>query len=223
MAYNVDSLVKLAGLKALAQRTKSELNAVSTIAASALKRVSVSGNTVSFFTTAEATQGETAAFTVDFPNELVLDAARTTFVPSFEFSTATYPGATNPSLEGKPVLVLAVKTTTAAGAESFTYSFLNLESLIDTYTIALGDSAKVLTISGNVITFHVSSAANNAITVQSDGLHVDISGKADLVANATAGNIATLNAAGNPTDSGVTFATSAEVSEMITEVFGAAS
>lgn len=218
MAYNVDSLVKLAGLKALAQRTKTELDAVSAITASAIKYVSTAGNTVSFFTSQDGTG--TAAFTVDFPNELVLDAARTQFEPNFAFNATTYPGATNPSLDGKPVLVLAVKTTTAAGAESFTYSFLNLEELVDTYVIALGDSAKVLSINGNVITFHVSNVANNAITVQNDGLHVDISGKADLVANATAGNIATLTAAGNPADSGVTFATAAEVAEVITEVFG---
>ena len=173
-----------------------------------------------FFTTATATQGETAAFTVDFPNEMVLDAARTTFVPQFAFNTTTYPNATNPSLEGKPVLVLAVKTTTAAGAESVTFSFLDLESLIDTYTIATGDSAKVLSISGNAITFHVSSVANNAITVQNDGLHVDISGKTDKVASATAGNLAGLDANGNLTDSGSGIATATEVTEVLNEVFG---
>lgn len=223
MAYNESNLVKLSALKALALRTKTELDAVSAIAESAIKRVSVSGNVISFFTSATAQAGETAAFTVDFPNEMVLDAARTQFVPNFAFNATTYPGATNPSLEGKPVLVLGVKTTTAAGSESVTFSFLNLEDLVDVYTIAAGDSAKVLSIAGNAISFHVSAAANNAITVQNDGLHVDISDKANLVANAMAGNIATLTANGGYADSGVTFATAAEVSEMLTEVFGAAS
>lgn len=218
MPYNESSLVKLGALKSLAERTKSELDAVSLVAASAIKYVSTAGNTVSFFTSADGTG--TAAFTVDFPNEMVLDAVRTTFVPNFAFNPTTYPGATNPSLEGKPVLVLAVKTTTAAGAESVNFSFLNLETLIDVYTIKTGDSAKVLSISGNEIEFHVSSVANNAITVQADGLHVDISGKTDKVANATAGNLAGLDANGNLTDSGSGIATSAEVTEMLNGVFG---
>ena len=218
MPYNESSLVKLGALKSLAQRTKSELDAVSLVAANAIKYVSTSGNTVSFFTSSDGTG--TAAFTVDFPSEMVLDAARTTFVPNFAFNTTNYPGATNPSLEGKPVLVLAVKTTTAAGAESVNFSFLDLEALIDTYTIKAGDSAKVLSISGNEIEFHVSAVANNAITVQNDGLHVDISGKTDKVANATEGNLAGLDGNGNLTDSGVGIATSAEVTEVLNEVFG---
>ncbi|MBQ6773796.1 MAG: hypothetical protein IJP48_07030 [Synergistaceae bacterium] len=218
MPYNESSLVKLGALKSLAERTKSELDAVSLVAASAIKYVSTAGNTVSFFTSADGTG--TAAFTVDFPNEMVLDAARTTFVPNFAFNPTTYPGATNPSLEGKPVLVLAVKTTTAAGAETLNFSFLNLETLIDVYTIKTGDSAKVLSISGNEIEFHVSAIANNAITVQADGLHVNISDKTDKVANATAGNLAGLDANGNLTDSGSGIATAAEVTEMLNGVFG---
>ena len=68
---------------------------------------------------------------------------------------------------------------------------------------------------------YVYDAANNAITLQNDGLHVDISGKADKVSGATAGNIAGLDANGNLTDSGVTFAPDTDVSAMLTEVFGA--
>ena len=121
-------------------------------------------------------------------------------------------------------MVLAVKGTTdvASGTASDTvsYSFLDVSALVDTYTIASGDSSKVLSIANNEITVHISSAANNAITVQPDGLHVDISGKANRAANPTAGNIATLDANGNPVDSGVRIATSAEVTEMLNEVYG---
>ena len=83
-------------------------------------------------------------------------------------------------------------------------------------------------ISGYEIEFKVSSAANNALTIQNDGLHVDISGKTDKVTNATAGHVASLDANGNLLDSGVIaenvvttadIATSAEVTEMLGEVF----
>ena len=56
--------------------------------------------------------------------------------------------------------------------------------------------------------------------MQNDGLHVDISGKTDKVANATEGNLAGLDGNGNLTDSGVGIATSAEVTEVLNEVFG---
>jgi hypothetical protein len=190
--------------------------------ADAIKHVSVSGNTVSFWKDAEHTGA--ADFTFDFPTELFLDQTRTTFVPNFAFTAQAYPGATNPSLDGKPVMVLAVKGTTdvanGTANDTVSYSFLDVSDLVDTYTIASGDSSKVLSIANNAITVHISSAANNAITVQSDGLHVDIHGKADKVANATAGHVATLDANGNLVDSGVSIATSAEVTEMLNEVYG---
>lgn len=224
MAYDVNSFVKLGDLKTLTQRTKAEIQKVADVAADAIKYISVSGNTVSFWKDAE--HAGTADFTVDFPKELFLDSARTTFSSNFAFNAASYPGATNPSLDGKPVLVLAVRGTTdtesGTASDTVTYSFLNMEDLVDVYTIASGDSSKILSIANNQISVHISAAANNAITVQNDGLHVDISGKADKVANATAGNIDSLDANGNIADSGISVATTAQVTEMLNEVYGAA-
>ena len=223
MAYDVSSFVKLGELKTLAQRINTEIQSVSSVAEDAIKYVAVNGNTVSFWK--DAAHSGAADFTVDFPTELFLDQTRTTFVQNFAFNAATYPGAVNPSLDGKPVMVLAVKGTTdvanGTANDTVSYSFLDVSALVDTYTIASGDSSKVLSIANNEITVHISATANNAITVQSDGLHVNISGKADKVANATAGHLASLDANGNITDSGVAIATSAEVTEMINEVFGA--
>lgn len=130
------------------------------------------------------------------PVEKFLDQTKTTFVSSFSFSTTTYPGATNPNLDGKPVMVLAVKGNDG----STSYSFLNMATLVDTYT---SGNTKTLTISGRTITVKVSAVANNAITIQSDGLHVNMSGKADKVSGATNGNFAGLDANGNITDSGI--------------------
>jgi len=226
MAYDATSLVALQDLKALAQRNKSELDAVAAVAASAIKSGQVSGNTVNFYTTTNRTGDP--VFTFNFPKELFLDQAQTTFVPNFTFSAQDYPGATDPgtSYAGKPVIVLAVRGTTgdretAEASDTVTYSFINVKDLVDIYTPATGETA--ITINGYEVTINVSADANNALTKHADGLYVDISGKVDKVTSAVAGNFATFVAGGNIQDSGLRVATTAEVSEVITEVYGAAS
>lgn len=167
------------------------------------------------------------------PREAFLDMVKTVFVNAFSWSDVLYPGSTNPNLDGKPVMVFAVKSVdhTNNDAETTTFSFVDFATLVDTYTAAAGDSAKILTISGRSIAVNISAQANNAIEVKNDGLHVNIFGKADKVENATAGHVAGLDANGNPTDTGIVasevlttadVATDAEVREMLTEVFGAA-
>ena len=186
------------------------------------------------------------------PTEMFLDQAKTAFVPSFTFSAATYPGVTDPNLNGKPVLVLAVKGIDHNNNDtvSTTYSFLDVSTLVDSYTAAAGNSAKILTIAGYTITFNVSAdthnavevlndglavrvstTTNNALTKDANGLFVDISGKANRAANPTAGHVAGVDANGNVTDTGIVatdvltiadVATDAEVTEMLNEVWGAA-
>lgn len=201
MAYNANALVRLAALKALAEKTKAEIDNINTDVSKAIKSLGVSGNTVSFYTSAD--KSGTAAFTFDFPKELFLDQAKTTFVQKFAFSTETYPGATDPKLAGKPVMVLAVK---GQNPDSCSYSFLDMSALVDTYKAkATGkDASTTVTIAGYEVDVkvNVSAAAGNALVLKDDGLYVDISGKADKVKNATSGNFAALDANGNMTDSG---------------------
>ncbi len=205
MSADMTKLVKLSALDNLASLASAAINDVASTAADAIKKVAVSGSTINFYKNKNAVTGTDAAdFTVDFPSELVLDAANTTFEPNFAFSTATYGADTsNPNLDGKPVLVLGVKTTAANGTTSTTYSFLNLYDLVDIYTIKAGNSSKVLAISGKEIEFKVSAVANNAITVQDDGIHVDISGKQDKDTDAVENNIAKFDANGNAVDTGI--------------------
>ncbi len=59
-----------------------------------------------------------------------------------------------------------------------------------------------------------------ALSVSSKTVNIDISGKADKVANATGGNIAALDANGNLTDSGHGVATDADITSMLTTIFG---
>lgn len=124
-------------------------------------------------------------------------------MPKFAFSAETYPDATDPKLAGKPVMVLAVK---GQNPDSCTYSFLDMSALVDTYKAkATGkDASTTVTIAGYEVDVkvNVSAAAGNALVLKDDGLYVDISGKADKVKNATAGNFAALDESGNPTDSG---------------------
>ena len=214
--YNVNDTVKLGGLKSLAQRTKTELDKLGNKIATAFKSLSVSGNTVSFFGTTDASG--TALATFDFPEEIFLDQAGTTLVENFAWSLATYPGSTNPNLDGKTVLVLAVKGDKETNP-TVKYSFVNLEKLIDAYTA--GDNS--IDINGYSVTVKISQTAGNLISVESDGLYVGSDPtKIDKVTNAVTGNFATWGVSGALVDSGVTFATNNDVTAMITDVFGEA-
>lgn len=62
------------------------------------------------------------------PADQFLDLNKTVFANPFTWSSSTYPGSINPNLDGKPVLVLAL-----TDGENVSYSFLNMEDLIDAY------------------------------------------------------------------------------------------
>lgn len=196
MAYDVNKLVKLASLKALAERVNTELSTV-------FKSGKVEGNKVKLFTSPDKTGA--AAFEFDFPVEMVLDQAKTAFVPKFTWSLETYPGSEDPGLNGKPVMVLAVKGSDG----SVNYSFMGMAALVDTYKAKVEgkDASTTVTIAGYEVDVkvNVSKEPNNVLEARADGLYVpktDISGKADKVQPAVDGNFAGLDASGNLTDSG---------------------
>lgn len=212
MSYDVTKLTKLGSLKELAQRIntdfakKTELTPIKNSADAAFKSGKVEGNKVQIFTTPDKTGA--AAFEFDFPVEMVLDQAKTAFVPKFAWSAETYPGSTDPKLEGKPVMVLAVKGSDG----SVNYSFMGMAALVDTYKAKVEgkDASTAVTISGYEVDVkvNISQDEGNALEARADGLYVpkpsavDLSGKADKVKSAVAGNFAGLDAGGNLTDSG---------------------
>ena len=154
------------------------------------------------------------------PAEMFLNHTKSSFVPNFTWSAATYPGSTDPSLNGKPVMVFAIDSVdNVTKAVTTAYSFMDMSSLVDTYTTKTGATSQAMTIAGYEIELHFDPATDNHLSVTANGLMVDVSDKADKVANATAGNIVTLDANGNIVDSGRTFATDAEFAEMIANVF----
>lgn len=217
MAYDVNKLARLSHLKSLAEAAKTDytakiaavdkkftdqFTATNADVAKAFKSGKVDGNTVNLYTSADMTGA--AAFSFDFPVELVLDQAKTAFVPKFAFSAETYPGATDPGLNNKPVMVLAVKGSDG----SVTYSFMNMAQLVDTYTAKDGDGSATVTVNGYEISVNVnvSEKAGNLLQKDENGklfVSVDQSGKADKVTGATKGHIATLDENGNLVDGGI--------------------
>jgi len=176
MSYDGNKLVKLQNLKALAEKIngdfarESELEAVAGLANSALKSGKVEGNTVSLFTSPDQSGG--AAFSFDFPVELVLDQAKTAFVPAFAWSEEAYPGSADPGLAGKPVMVLAVKGSDG----SVVYSFMDMAKLVDTYSAKSEgkDASTVVEISGYEVDVkvNVSGGEGNQLQTRGDGLFV---------------------------------------------------
>lgn len=131
MSKQISTKTTIRNLTAEIKKTfvkKGAFTPVQAAANAAIKSLGVDGNTVNFYTSTD--KSGTAAFSVDFPSELFLDQTKTTFVAKFKFDAATYPGATDPKLDGKPVMVLAVK---GENPDSCTYSFLSMAALVDTY------------------------------------------------------------------------------------------
>lgn len=164
-----------AGLKIVIEKLEGYAdNAAQSASEGAFKYVGYSDNSLKFYAKNPITEGDTPAFSIDLPAEQVVDQARTTFVQNFAWSAETYPGSTNPStegnsFEGKPVLVLAVKTV-GDTTDTVTYSFLSLDKLVDLYTGGESDTAKVTVGQDNVITVDVkiSEADGNLLKIVED-------------------------------------------------------
>lgn len=128
------------------------------------------------------------------PEELFLDQTKTAFVGSFTWSAEIYPGSTDPELNGKPVMVLAVK----GEGGTTNYSFLDMAKLVDTYTAKTEgkDASTVVEIAGYEmdVKVNISQAEGNQLQLRPDGLHV--------------------------AKTEVEVATDAEVTEMLNEIFG---
>lgn len=136
--------------------------------AKAIKAAEYADNKISLYTTAD--KSGAAAIELDLPEEMFLDQAKTTFVESFVWSDTAYPGSTDPSLDGKPVLVLAVK-----GDTSVNYSFISIEALVKVYTGDNSDTAAVTVADGAIkADVKVSAESGNALVKKTDGLFVPI-------------------------------------------------
>jgi len=123
--YDVNSVLQFGRLKEFGQKVASEISAVKTVAASAIKSADIVDSKLKFWTNTTKT-GE-AVISLDLPSELYLDQIKTTFIPSFTFNAETYSGATNPSLDGKPVLVMRDTTERPEGIDAGTLKLVGTE------------------------------------------------------------------------------------------------
>ncbi len=134
--------------------------------AKSIKSGDYADNTIKLYTTED--KSGTPAITVSLPEEIYLDRTKTTFVDSFTWSETAYPGSSDPSLDGKPVLVFAVKDDSGVN-----YSFMSLEKLVDTYSGTETNSVGVTVTGGSISAdIRVSAETGNTVVVKDDGIFV---------------------------------------------------
>lgn len=218
MAYEPNAFVLAKHLDTAEKRIKKEIDKVAIAAggaSTAFQAVELSGGQVKFYATTDKSGAVVGSF--DIPEELFLDQAGTALVDDFTFSSLAYPGATNPYLDGKTVLVLAVKGDKATNP-TIKYSFVNLEKLIDTYTAE--DNS--INIYGYSVKVNISAYTGNLLELKADGLYVGTDdNKLDKVVTAVEGNIAMWGASGVLIDSGHGVALDEDIAAMLIANFGA--
>ncbi len=174
-----------------------------------LKTVIFKDNSIYFYNKPNAVDTDPADFTVDLPTEYFLDQAKTEFVNSFTWSDSTYPDSVDPSLDGQPVLVLAVK----GDDDTVSYSFVSMNSLVKVYSASVENNTVTITINNETNTIaanvKISSDENNVLTVGADGglyaSATDVSSKADkLTTDKSADQILIDDGNGNIAASGIT-------------------
>ena len=197
MATNVNDYAKMGDLGLLATKVKGKLDLTP-------KSVFVVGNTVQFFASTDHTGDP--LFTFDFAEEIFLDQTVTSLVENFTWSAATYPGSTNPNLDGKTVLVLGVKGDKETNP-TVKYSFVSLENLIKDLMPKITNPTE-----------------GNIPQIQSDGTlgnsTVPLANVLQKVANPTQGHVAIINSDGTIADSGYGVASDEDVAAYLDSILG---
>ena len=206
MALNDNDVARVKHVLSLATKMKQELDLT-------FRYMTVDNGTVSFFTTKDGSG--TAAFSFNFPTEFFLQQVGTGLVSNFAWSALTYPNSTNPNLDGKTVLVLAVKGDDDPATVK--YTFADVSDLIDVYAPA--DAS--ISIAGNSVAVNLSDNTDNILSVVNDGQHnglyaPHLDAKVD---GAVQGNFAIFGASGAIVDSGYTFVSDADFNAALSSIF----
>lgn len=204
--YNLSDLATVGQIKTLAMRIQTRLAALESKEAIRAVVVDSVNNALKFYTCAESeiTAETVPATTFNIPEEIYLNQTGTEIVENFAFNAATYPGATNPNLDGKTVLILAVKGDDETNP-TVKYSFVNMSSIFDDYV-----QKKTSATSGNIPVF---DGAGDIIgsSIPSAGILTTISG-------AQQNNVMIFGADGKVVDSGHAIATDEQFAAMLDEV-----
>lgn len=123
----------------------------------------------------------------ELPAEQYLDGINTKVVADFNWAAMStdYPGASDPGLDGKTVLVLAIKnegitnSTTSISDDKTSYYFVNFEKLVDVYEAdnAVQKGVNIAVLNNKIsaaLNLHVAGASEkpNAISIKTDGAYV---------------------------------------------------
>ncbi|MCM1226112.1 MAG: hypothetical protein NC320_01645 [Clostridium sp.] len=157
-----NKIITLETLQAFQQETKGYIDRQDGIA---IKGAKYADNVLSFYRTEDMTGDPDIS--LNFPEEMFLDQAKTKLVSNFTWSDTLYPGSTDPSLEGKSVLILAVK-----GDTSVEYSFISLDTLISIY-VGTDTNTATTTVDNNKIStvVKISKVEGNILESNEDGLY----------------------------------------------------
>ena len=170
MADTNKNYLDKAGLKIVIEKLEGYAdNAAATSSKGAFKYVGYANNALKFYSKNPIVEGDIPDFSIDLPAELVVDQARTTFVQNFAWSAETYPGSTDPKLDGKSVLVLAVKTV-GDETDTFTYSFLAMDKVVTLYKGGETDTATVTVDADSniLVNVKISEADGNLLRIVED-------------------------------------------------------
>ena len=234
-SYNVNDLATVGQIKTLGTRIATRLATIES-KVGGFKGVKIEDNKLNFYDSTDTSV--TAVTSVSLPEELYLDANRTDIVENFVFSAATYPGATDPNLDGETVLVLAVKGDNADGLNTPTikYDFVKMSSVIKNAVIKdpanvrgnfaiFGTSGAIVDSnisSDSVVTKIAGASAGNLISFANDGAMSDSGITAasvfTTIGGFSAGNVMIFDSNGKPADSGHSIATDAQFTAMLNEV-----
>lgn len=132
-----------------------------------IKSAEFADDTIKLYASSDKS-GEAVA-EITLPEEAFLDGSKTELVSDFSWSITKYPKSVDPELDGKSVLVLAVKS-----GRTVRYSFISLDSVITKLVGEETESASV-SVADDVVALNVkvSEEANNRVVMKSDGLYVE--------------------------------------------------
>ena len=139
------------------------LETVPETAVNALRSCELEDHVAKFYTTDDLSGDP--AFTMTLPEEIYVDQAHTQFVSTFVWRSETYPGSTNPHLNGRPVFVLAIASEDSTNP---TYSFLNMQTLADIYQEAAGDGSASVTIDNYRVSVNVNVSTQSGNILEKD-------------------------------------------------------
>lgn len=135
----------------------------------------------------------------DGGTDFSIDQTGTTIVEDFRFSALEYPGATDPGLNGKTVLVMAVKDANATTAQ-VKYVFVDFAKLGGA-AVSLKPSDNAIGISGASIGLNLSTSEENILSIKDDGLYAGL-----CIADGVSGNFAIIGESGAIVDGGFSIA-----------------